>query len=92
MGDSVMSYERQRTVVDGDEVIKQDDHNEREPTHGILLYTESPDGQAEAMQSGGRGTKVHDMYVYAILGKILAELRILNQHLSTITDIETKGG
>lgn len=77
-----MSYERQRTVKDGDELINRDDLLSREPTKGTLSHSVDQDGKAVPQQQTVDGVKVSNAKMIELLELILVELKIANLYNS----------
>jgi hypothetical protein len=85
-----MSYERQRTVQDGDEVIYDGDVQGRQATRGPLLQATGPGKLAVPLRANEDGqAQVIDASADSMLRMILNELRIMNTHLACITGIVT---
>lgn len=80
-----MSYERQRTVKDGQEVILENDPDERCPTKGELDFGVDGDNNARPVKVNHHGEKrVFDEDAVELLEKILKELRIMNTYNAMI--------
>lgn len=76
-----MSYERQRTVADGDEIIHREDSESRDATRGTLGMGVGPDGKAKpTTHSAFDGQIITDENVTDLLTSILTELRIMNAY------------
>lgn len=82
-----MSYERQRTVRDQQEVIGAGDLAGRVATNGVLIHGVCNNGLAQPMRVRGTGeAATMDITNKEMLFQILIELRKMNLHLLSITD------
>lgn len=73
-----MAYEKQRTVKDGDEIIREDDLTNRDPTKGPLLYALDEDGKARPVIIAIQEIQTVDQDVKDTLSAILSELKKIN--------------
>jgi len=87
-----MSYERQRNVKDGDEIITRDDPAERCPTKGELGYGIGPDNKAVInTMHRHEGQMVVDARSIEVLEDILTELKKMNMYNQIAHDVDLDG-
>lgn len=88
-----MSYEKQRTVGDGQEVVLADDPYNRDPTQGTLLagtdYSTATAPHSVPLCSSKEGAlHVESIEIQDILEQILKEMKKQTILLQMITDTE----
>ena len=83
-----MSYEKQRTVEEGEEIVKSGDREGRSPTSGpaVMGEVESTNKASTVRLNDNSEVVISNLEMLELLEDIKGELKLIRTHMSLLTE------